>query len=63
MTDYGEIVLRQLFTEKVEIMKSHAQIKTKKKTLIAENEEELFWVWLEYVKNIGLNKEEGEKSC
>lgn len=60
MTDFGEKVLRQLFMERIEIMNSHVQIKMKKQLLIAENSEELFWVWLEYVKNIGSNKNEGE---
>jgi hypothetical protein len=41
-------------------MDSHSQIKMTKTTLFSENKEELFWVWLEYVKNIGSNKNEGD---
>ena len=60
MTDFGENVLRQLFSERVKIMDSHSQIKMTKTILFSENKEELFWVWLEYVKNIGSNKNEGD---
>lgn len=60
MTEFGEKILRELFLERIEIMNSHVQIKMKKQLLVAENSDELFWVWLEYVKNIGSNKNEGE---
>lgn len=60
MTEIGENVLRQLFSKRVKIMDSHSQIKMRKITLFSENKEELFWVWLEYVKNIGSNKSEGD---
>jgi len=60
MTELGEKILRELFLERIEIMNSHVQIKMKKQLLVAENSDELFWVWLEYVKNIGSNKNEGE---
>ena len=60
MTEIGENVLRQLFSKRVKIMDSHSQIKMRKITLFSENKEELFWVWLEYVKNIGSNKNEGD---
>lgn len=60
MTEIGENVLRQLFSKRVKIMDSHSQIEMRKITLFSENKEELFWVWLEYVKNIGSNKSEGD---
>jgi hypothetical protein len=60
MTEIGENVLRQLFSKRVKIMDSHSQIKMTKIILFSENKEELFWVWLEYVKNIGSNKSEGD---
>jgi len=56
MTDVGEKVLRQLFNERVKIH-DYAEIETKNKNLVAADAEELFWVWLEYVKSIGSNED------
>lgn len=58
MTDYGEIILRQIFAERVESSDLYHQIRTKSKILTSDTEEELFWVWLEYIKNIGSDKED-----
>ena len=56
MTEVGEKVLRQLFNERVKIH-DYAEIKMKRKHLVAADAEELFWVWLEYIKSIGINED------
>lgn len=53
MTEFGEQVLRQIFNERVEIFDTYAEIRTKSTTLCSADADELFWVWLEFVKNIG----------
>ena len=52
LTEVGEQILRQLFVERAVVKENDCSIKTKKGILKSENEEELFWIWIEHIKSI-----------